>query len=88
MKGKELENYKKEKAKACPYTWIIKVNVRALHLRKENTKYSKNLWLLYRWTKLQVIACQKNLKSDSWWYKIKVIKNGRKWWVSTIWVWK
>ena len=88
LKWKELQKYKEEKKIKCPYNGNIKVNVRALNLRENNTQYSKKLWLLWRWTKLEVLTCQKNLKADSWWYKIKVFKTWKIWWVSTIWVWK
>jgi len=88
LQWEKLIKYKKEKKKKCPYSGIIKVNVSALNLRENNTKYSKKLWLLRRWTKLEVLKCQKNLKANSWWYKIKVIKTWKIWWVSTIWIWK
>ncbi len=88
LKWKELQKYEKEKKLKCPYNWEIKVNVRALNLRQNNTQYSKKLWLLWRWTKLEVITCEKNIKADSWWYKVRILKDWKTWWVSTIWVWK
>jgi len=88
LSGKEIEKYKKEKKINCPYTWTIKVKVRALNLRESNTKYSKRLWLLYYGNKLDILTCSKNLKANSWWYKVRVKKTWRIWWVSTIWVWK
>lgn len=86
LKWKQLEEYKKEKKQACPYTWYIYVSVRALNLRQKATKYSRRITLLRRWAKLKVLWCQKNLKSNSWWYKVYIPKLDLEWWVSTIWV--
>ena len=85
LSGQQLKTYIEEKAKKCPYTGTIYVNVYALNLREKNTKYSKRLALLRKWTSLKVLSCEKNLKSNSWWYKVKT-PSGKIWWVSTIWV--
>jgi len=86
LQWEELEKYQEEKKEKCPYSGIVKVNVYALNLRESNTKYSKKLAVLKKWTELEVLKCQKNLEADSWWYKVKIVKTGDIWWVSTIWI--
>jgi len=84
LKGKQLQEYKKEKKEACPYTGYIYVKVRALNLREKPTKYSRKILLLKNHAKLKVLGCQKNLKSNSWWYKVYIPKLDINGWVSTI----
>jgi len=83
LSWKALKEYIQEKQQNCPYTGTIRVSVYALNLRKSNTKHSKKLWLLRKWTILKVLGCKKNLQANSWWYKVKT-PSGKIGWVSTI----